>query len=64
MITKKERKEAEKAAKQLYQDVLSVEIQEDPDDESSLFLNITRGVRMPAVSVARDTMQPTKGKRR
>lgn len=64
MITKKERKEAEKAAKQLYQDVLSVEIQEDPDDESSLFLNITRGVRMPAVRVARDTMQPTKGKRR
>lgn len=49
MISKKERKEAEKAARSLYQDVLTVDIKEDPDDESSLFLTITRGRKMSAV---------------
>ena len=64
MITKKERKAAEQAAKQLYQDVLSVEVKEDPEDESSLLLNITRGLRMPEVKVSRETMEPVKGKKR
>lgn len=55
MITKKERKEAEKAARSLYQDVLTVEVKEDPDDESSLRLIITRGQKMPEVCLDRHT---------
>lgn len=57
MISKKERKEAEKAARSLYQDVLSVNVKEDPDDESSLLLIITRGRTMPAVKMDRDTSE-------
>ena len=62
MITKKERKEAEKAARSLYQDVLKVEIKEDPDDESSLLLSITRGKVMPAVRLDRNTNAIKKGR--
>lgn len=57
MISKKERKEAEKAARSLYQDVLSVNVKEDPDDESSLLLTITRGRKMPTVRIDRETSE-------
>lgn len=57
MISKKERKEAEKAARSLYQDVLTVDIKEDPEDESSLLLTVTRGRKMPAVRFDRATSE-------
>jgi hypothetical protein len=63
MISKKERREAEKAARSLYQDVLTVDVKEDPDDESSLFITITRGVKMPEVRLDRETMQLAKKKK-
>ena len=63
MISKKERKEAEKAARSLYQDVLTVDVKEDSDDESSLFIIITRGIKMPEVSLDRGTMQLAKKKK-
>lgn len=43
MITKKERQEAEKFARSQYQDVLKVEVKEDPDNESSLILSSREG---------------------
>ena len=55
MITKKERKEAEALARSMYQDILKVDIKEDPDDESSLLLNVTRGKVMPTVCIDRTT---------
>lgn len=55
MISKKERKEAEKAARSLYQDVLTVDVKEDPENESSLLLTITRGRKMPTVRIDRET---------
>lgn len=58
MITKKERREAEQIARSLYQNVLKVEIKEDPDDESSLLLNITRGQVMPTIRIDRATAAP------
>ena len=58
MITKQERKEAEKAARSLYQDVLKVEVKEDPDIESSLLLTITRGRVMPTVRIDRKVVTP------
>lgn len=58
MITKQERKEAEKAARSLYQDVLKVEVKEDPDNESSLLLTITRGRVMPTVRIDRNAVTP------
>ncbi len=58
MITKKERKEAEKAARSLYQDVLKVEVEEDPENESSLLLIITRGRVMPPVRIDRTESTP------
>lgn len=61
MITKKERKEAEKLARSLYQDILKIEVKEDPDNESSLLLNITRGKVMPAVRLDRNTNMIKKG---
>ena len=63
MISKKERREAEKAARSLYQDVLTVDVKEDPDDESSLFITITRGIKMPEVRLDRETMQLAKKKK-
>lgn len=53
MITKAERKEAEKLARTYYQDVLNVEVKEDPDDESSLILIVTRGKKMPPICLDR-----------
>lgn len=53
MITKQERKEAEKAARSLYQDVLKVDVKEDLNDGSSLLLTITRGRVMPTVRIDR-----------
>ena len=58
MITRQERKEAEKAARSLYQDVLKVDVKEDPDDESSLLLTITRGRVMPPVRIDRKASTP------
>lgn len=58
MITKQERKEAEKAARSLYQDVLKVDVKEDPNDESSLLLTITRGRVMPTVRIDRKAAIP------
>lgn len=55
MITKKERKDADTLARSLYQDVLKVEVKEDPDDESSLLLIVTRGRKMPTVRIDRKT---------
>lgn len=55
MISKKERTEIEKIVRSLYQDVLQVEIKEDPDNESSLLLSITRGCKMPAIRIDRKT---------
>lgn len=62
MITKKERQLVEKAARALYQDVVDVEIKEDPTDESSLLLTVVRGVRMPELVVDRVTATPRKSK--
>ena len=53
MITKAERKEAEKLARSMYQDVLKVEIKEDPDNESSLLIIVTRGKTMPPIKMER-----------
>lgn len=61
MITKKERKDVETLARSLYQDVLKVEVKEDPDDESSLFLIVTRGVKLPKLKVDRQTGKIKKG---
>lgn len=61
MITKKERKDAETLARSLYQDVLKVEVKEDPDDESSLLLIVTRGVKLPRLKVDRQTGKIKKG---
>ena len=58
MITKQERKEAEKAARSLYQDVLKVDVKEDPNNESSLLLTITRGRVMPTVRIDRRVVTP------
>ena len=58
MITKQERKETEKAARSLYQDVLKVDVKEDPNDESSLLLTITRGRVMPPVRIDRKAVTP------
>lgn len=57
MISKKERKEAEKAARSLYQDVLTVDVKEDTENESSLLLIITRGKQMPTVRLDRETYE-------
>lgn len=62
MITKKERQLVEKAARALYQDVVDVEIKEDPTDESSLLLTIIRGVKMPELAIDRVTAAPKKSK--
>lgn len=56
MISKSERKEIEKTVRTLYQNVIKVEIKEDPDNESSLFLNITRGIKLPTVLLDRKTL--------
>lgn len=58
MISKKERHDAEKAARQLYQDVLKVDVKEDSDDESSLRIIITRGVKMPEMRLDRNATNP------
>lgn len=58
MITRQERKEAEKAARSLYQDVLKVDVKEDPNDESSLLLTITRGRVMPPIRIDRKASTP------
>lgn len=65
MISKNERKEIEKTVRTLYQDVIKVEIKEDPDDESSLFLNITRGIKLPTMLLDRKTLaiKPSRQKR-
>ena len=55
MISKKERKEAERMARSLYQDMLTVDVKEDPNDGSSLLLTITRGRKMPTVRFDRKT---------
>lgn len=55
MISKKERKEAERVVRSLYQDVLTVDVKEDPNDGSSLLLTITRGRKMPTVRFDRKT---------
>lgn len=58
MITKAEKKAAEKAARACYQDVIKVDVKEDPNDESSLLLIITRGVTMPPVKINRNETLP------
>ena len=58
MISKKVRHDAEKAARQLYQHVLKVDVKEDPDDESSLRIIITRGVKMPEMRLDRNATNP------
>lgn len=57
MISKKERKEAERMARSLYQDMLTVDVKEDPNDGSSLLLIITRGRKMPTVRINRETSE-------
>ena len=53
-VTIKEKREAEKYAKSLYDNVLSVKIEENPDDSTELLLKITRGVVLPPVKFKRD----------
>lgn len=60
MITKSERKQVEKAAKKLYQDVIKVDIKEDPENESSLLVTVIRGTRMPVLKLDRDSMEVRK----
>lgn len=60
MITKKERQDAELVARSLYQDVLNVNVKEDPADESSLLLIVTRGKTMPPVRIPRKEKSKSK----
>ena len=53
-VTAKEKREAEKYAKSLYDNVLSVKIEENPDDSTELLLKITRGVVLSPVKFKRD----------
>jgi len=53
-VTAKEKREAEKYAKSLYDNVLSVKIEENPNDSTELLLKITRGVVLPPVKFKRD----------
>lgn len=53
-VTVKEKREAEKYVKSLYDNVLSVKIEENPDDSTELLLKITRGVVLPPVKYKRD----------
>lgn len=57
MITKKERKEIEDFVRTQYQDVLKVEVKEDPDDESSLLVLVTRGLVLPPIKVSRGDLK-------
>ena len=54
-ITAKEKREIEKYVKSLYDNVISVEIKENPDDSTELTLNVTRGVTLPPISYKRKT---------
>lgn len=53
MITKKERKQAEAFARSQYQDVIKVDVKEDPENESSLIVIVTRGREMPPMKLER-----------
>lgn len=57
MITKSERKQVEKAAKKLYQDVIKVDIKEDPENESSLLVTVIRGTKLPILKLDRANME-------
>lgn len=54
-VTAKEKREIEKYVKSLYDNVISVEIKENPDDSTELTLNVTRGVVLPPISYKRKT---------
>ena len=54
-VTAKEKREIEKYVKSLYDNVISVEIKENPDDSTDLTLHVTRGVVLPPISYKRKT---------
>ena len=54
-VTAKEKREIEKYVKSLYDNVISVEIKENPNDSAELTLNVTRGVTLPPISYKRKT---------
>lgn len=64
-VTAKEKREIEKYVKSLYDNVISVEIKENPDDSTELTLNVTRGVTLPPIKYSRkDDSDKSKSKRK
>lgn len=52
-VTAKEKREIEKYVKSLYDNVLSVKIEENKDDSTELTLIVTRGVVLPPIKYSR-----------
>ena len=52
-VTAKERRDVEKYVKSLYDNVISVKIEENKDDPTELLLKVTRGVVLPTITYNR-----------
>ena len=52
-VTAKEKREIEKYVKSLYDNVISVKIEEDKDNPAELTLKVTRGVVLPPIKYSR-----------
>ena len=64
-VTAKEKREIEKYVKSLYDNVLSVKIEEIKDDSTELTLKVTRGVVLPPIKYSRkDDSDKNKSKRK
>lgn len=59
-VTAKEKREIEKYVKSLYDNVISVKIEENKDDSTDLTLHVTRGVVLPPISYKRKTEKEKK----
>lgn len=59
-VTAKEKREIEKYVKSLYDNVISVKIEEDKDNPAELTLKVTRGVVLPPISYKRKTEKEKK----
>ena len=53
-VTAKEKREIEKYVKSLYDNVISVKIEEDKDNPAELTLKVTRGVVLPPIKYSRE----------
>ena len=64
-VTAKEKREIEKYVKSLYDNVISVKIEEDNDNPAELTLKVTRGVVLPPIKYSRkDDSDKSKPKRK